>query len=128
MFPETVPLLLLIKSLLLTCRYPPILDISQVAITLDYRQRLRRQARRQGSYFKNTPVHMLWVRLRKGVGFLFFFSQLLLFYELYTANDTRHFAGKGLMLARLEAGAQRTLEGVGSRPSLGRLVNLGGPL
>jgi hypothetical protein len=33
-----------------------------------------------------------------GVGFLFFFSQLLLFSELYTANDTRHFAGKGLML------------------------------
>jgi len=41
---------------------------------LVYRQRLRRQARRQGSYFKNTPVHMLWVRLRKGVGFLVFFD------------------------------------------------------
>ena len=41
---------------------------------------------------------MLWVRLRKGVGFLFFFSQLLLFSEPYTANDTRHFAGKCLML------------------------------
>ena len=74
--------------------------MSQVAITLDYRQRLRRQARRQGSYFKNTPVHMLWVRLRKGVGFLFFFSQLLLFSEPYTANDTRHFAGFCLMLSQ----------------------------
>ena len=52
---------------------------------------------------------MLWVRLRKGVGFLFFFSQLLLFSEPYTANDTRHFAAKCLVSLDLNMRSTRCI-------------------